>query len=54
MSGKALGDVVFHFNWKVFLISVLITVVFGVISGIIPAFRMSRLHVIQALKQNQL
>ena len=53
-NSKALGDVVFHFNWKVFLISVLITVVFGVISGIIPAFRMSRLHVIQALKQNQL
>ncbi len=53
-NSKALGEVVLQFNWKVFLSSVLITVVFGVISGIIPAFRMSRLHVIQALKQNQL
>jgi putative ABC transport system permease protein len=51
---KALGEVVLQFNGRVFFISVLITLLFGVLSGIIPALRMSRLHVTHALKQNQL
>ncbi|MEM9884566.1 MAG: FtsX-like permease family protein [Bacteroidota bacterium] len=49
-SSKALGDVVLHFDTTVFLYSLLICLIFGVLSGIIPAFRMSRMNIISALK----
>lgn len=50
---KALGDVILKFNVKIAIISLLITIIFGVLSGIIPALRMSKVHIINALKQNQ-
>lgn len=53
-TSKALGDIVLNFNINVFLWSLLICLIFGVLSGIIPAFRMSRMNIINALKQNQL
>ncbi|MEL6941408.1 MAG: FtsX-like permease family protein, partial [Bacteroidota bacterium] len=49
-SSKTLGDVVLHFNLNVFLWSLLICLIFGILSGIIPAFRMSRMNIINALK----
>ena len=49
-SSKALGDVVLHFNMNVFLWSLLICLIFGILSGVIPAFRMSRMNIINALK----
>ena len=37
-------------SWRTILYSVLSIIFFGLLSGIIPAWRMSRLHAIQALK----
>jgi putative ABC transport system permease protein len=37
-------------NFAVFACGLLITLVFGLISGVIPAWKMSRLHPVQALK----
>jgi len=37
-------------NFAVFACGLLITVVFGLLSGVIPAWKMSRLHPVQALK----
>ncbi len=37
-------------NLPVFLISVLVCLVFGLLSGVLPAFRMSRLKIAEALK----
>ena len=41
-------------NFKVFLYSVLICLGFGILSGIIPAYRMSKLPIAQSLKQNSI
>jgi putative ABC transport system permease protein len=51
---RILGEVSLNFNYKVFLYSLLICIFFGILSGIIPAYRMSRIHIVNALKQNQL
>ena len=51
---KVLEDTILSFNYVVFLYSVLICLVFGVLSGLIPAYRMSRLHIVNAIKNNQL
>lgn len=40
----------FTLNWRVFLYGFLLTLVFGIISGVYPAWRMSRLNPVQALK----
>ena len=37
-------------NWRVFMYGLLLAVVFGVISGVYPAWRMSRLHPVDALR----
>jgi putative ABC transport system permease protein len=40
----------FHLNLRIFLYGVALAVVFGVVSGVYPAWRMSRLNPVQALK----
>jgi len=41
-------------NFKFFLYSFLLVILFGVISGFLPAFRMSKIHIVNALKNNKL
>ena len=49
-----LPNIILSFNYKVFFYSLLICLFFGILSGIIPAYRMSRVPIINALKNNQL
>jgi putative ABC transport system permease protein len=37
-------------NWKVLLIAILLSLIFGLLSGVYPAWRMSKLQVVDALK----
>jgi len=37
-------------NFKVFLVSIVVCLVFGLLSGVLPALRMSKLSIIDALK----
>ncbi|RYU94289.1 ABC transporter permease [Emticicia agri] len=37
-------------NWKVFVVAILVSLVFGLLSGVYPAWRMSRLQVVTALR----
>lgn len=37
-------------NWKVFVIAILVSLIFGLLSGVYPAWRMSRLQVVTALR----
>jgi putative ABC transport system permease protein len=37
-------------NWRVFAYGLVMAVVFGVISGVYPAWRMSRLQAVDALR----
>lgn len=39
---------------KFFLMSFIVVILFGIISGFLPAYRMSRMHIVNALKENQL
>ena len=43
----------FHLNHRIFLYGLVITVVFGLISGIYPAWKMSRLHIVEALRRRK-
>lgn len=45
----ALPDSVLAFNWRVFGLSFLLCLVFGVLSGMLPAWRMSRMHIVKGL-----
>ncbi|GAB3830231.1 ABC transporter permease [Hymenobacter jeollabukensis] len=40
----------FEMSWRIFAWALLVTVFFGVLSGVYPAFKMSRLQPVQALK----
>jgi putative ABC transport system permease protein len=40
----------FGLNYRIFIYALLMMVIFGIISGVYPAWRMSRLHPVQALK----
>lgn len=45
-----LGELVLEFDILFFAISFFITIVFGVISGFIPASKMAKVHIVEALK----
>jgi len=49
-----LNGTILSFNYKVFIYSFLICLGFGVLSGFLPAWRMSRVHIVNAIKNNQL
>ena len=40
----------FNFNARIFMYGFLITLFFGIFSGILPAWKMSKLHPVDALK----
>jgi putative ABC transport system permease protein len=40
----------FQFNYRIFFYGLLMAVVFGLLSGVYPAWKMSRLHPVQALQ----
>ena len=40
----------FAVNWRVFFYGLALAVTFGILSGVYPAWRMSRLHPVEALK----
>ena len=40
----------YQINWRVFLYGLGLALVFGVFSGVYPAWKMSRLHPVEALK----
>lgn len=50
-SSHALGNVVLGFNISIFIYSIIICLVFGILSGLIPAYRMSKMQIVTALKQ---
>lgn len=49
---NSLGDGRLIFQGTTFLYSFLITMLFGIVSGLIPAWRMSKIHIVKALKEN--
>ena len=49
---EILPRTVLNFNLSVFFYGLLVTLVFGIISGITPAYKMSRLSIINALKNS--
>lgn len=51
-STEIFGSLHMEMNFKLFLISLLITIVFGILSGIIPAWKMSNTQIAKALKTN--
>ena len=51
---KLMGDVVLKLNYRFFIYSLVICLIFGLLSGLLPAYRMSKMHVVSALKQNKL
>lgn len=53
-SGGYLGDAVLILSPKFFIYSFLATLLFGVLSGLLPAYKMSKLQIVHALKENKL
>ena len=50
-SSQILEHSTLMFNYKIFFVSLLICFAFGILSGVIPAYRMSKLAIVNALKQ---
>ena len=53
-SGKYLGTMRLGIDYMFFIYSLLICLVFGVLSGLLPAWKMSKTHIVNALKSKQL
>ncbi|MFK8105002.1 MAG: ABC transporter permease [Saprospiraceae bacterium] len=51
-SSQVLPETILSFNYQVFFYSFLICLFFGILSGLIPAYKMSKIHIVNALKQN--
>ena len=51
---KVLGTIVLKVNFTFFIYSLLICLFFGVLSGLLPALKMSKIQIVNALKTNQL
>ncbi|MEM9544557.1 MAG: ABC transporter permease [Bacteroidota bacterium] len=51
---KILGSIVLEIDLVFFFYSFIICIFFGVLSGLLPAFKMSKLQIVNALKTNQL
>ena len=49
-----LGETTMTFNSRFFLYSFVITILFGIISGFLPAYKMSKLNIVNALKENKI
>ena len=50
----ALGDIYLIMNPKFYVYSLLATLFFGILSGLAPAYKMSKLHIVNALKNNKI
>jgi len=53
-TGGALGDSTLQLSPKFFIYSFILTLLFGVLSGLLPAYRMSKLQIVNALKSSKL
>lgn len=53
-SGYLGSSTTMSFNPKFFLYAFLITLLFGIVSGLLPAYRMSKLNIVNALKENKI
>ncbi len=53
-TAQLIDDVQLSLNFKFFVYSFIIIILFGIISGILPAYRMSKLQIVNALKENKL
>jgi len=53
-SAGYLGEAILDLNWKFFAYSLIATLVFGILSGLLPAYKMSKLQIVNALKENKL
>ena len=51
---RLMGDIVLKLNFRFFFFAIVISLIFGLLSGLLPAYRMSKMHVVSALKQNKL
>lgn len=51
---QVLPEIVLGFNLRVFLYSILICLGFGILSGLLPAWKVSRLQIADVLKSNQI
>ncbi len=51
---EILNGTLFEFNARVFLISLLITILFGILSGIVPAWNMARKEIASTIKNSSI